>query len=61
MSAGLAQLGGRVWEVGWGLKGRAPPAVQLADTTVTVTVLLILIPDKPHNGWYQGCRVSPSP
>lgn len=55
IKTGRLSLGGK-WER---KKSGVLFRIKLADITLKVIVLLILIRDKSHNGWYQGRRVSP--
>lgn len=49
-----------VWEVGWGRKEcRVLSIIKRADITLKVIVLLILIRDKSHNGWYRAKEFPP--
>lgn len=52
---GRLSLGGELGKK----KSSVPFRIKLADITLKVTVLLILILDKSHNGWYLGCSVPP--
>lgn len=59
MNIELVKVGGSLGDGLGKKKRRVHSIIKLADKTLKVIVLLILIRDKSYNGWYQGCRVSP--